>query len=146
MAANINRFRGTWYIHWITGIDLILNWGWKIVIGTGERSTQTPFVGHDGEVCTGFVIYERIGHDHWTFYTSSNEWGPLHLIDGQLRWAGLDKDDQPLRIYLSVAEGVAEGENGPEPFVSLYGSTLRDDPDQVAVWGANDGPPNPEPV
>jgi hypothetical protein len=140
--ANINRFKGEWYIHWITGIDLVLNWGWKIVIGTGERGTQTPFVGDDGEVCTGFVIYERIGEESWTFYISSNEWGPLVLIDGQLRWAGLDTDGQPLRIFLSVAEGVSE----TGPFVSLYGSTLRGDPDQVAVWGANDGPPKPDPV
>jgi hypothetical protein len=142
MSANINHFKGTWYIHWITGIELVLNWGWKIVIGTGEGGTQEPYIGDDGYVRTGFVIYEWQEDGSWPLYTSSLEWGPLVLIDGQLRWVGPDTDQQPLRIYISIAEG--ESETGP--FVSLYGSTLRGDPDQVAVWGANDGPPKPAPV
>jgi hypothetical protein len=142
MAANINDFKGEWHIHWITGVDVVMQWGWKIVIGTGELDTPAPYVGEDGNVCTGFVIYERIGDGEWTTYATSNEWDPFVLIDGQLRWAGDDNDGKPLRIYLSVAEG--ESKDGP--FVSLYGSTLRGDPDQVAVWGANDTPPKPEPV
>jgi hypothetical protein len=137
--ANINHFKGEWHIHWIEGVALVMDWGWKIVIGTGELDTRTPYVGDDGEVCTGFVIYERIGEQDWTLYTTSHEWGPLVLVDGQLRWIGTGNDGLPLRIYLSAAEGVSrEG-----PFVSLYGSTLRGDPDQVAVWGANDSPPKP---
>jgi hypothetical protein len=142
MAANINRFKGEWHIHWITGVDLVMKWGWKIVIGTGELGTQTPYVGEDGDVCTGFVIYERIDEGSWTLYAKSDDWGPFVLVDGQLRWAGNDSNGEPLRIYLSVAEGMSAA----GPFVSLYGSTLRGDPDQVAVWGANDGPPKPSPV
>ena len=142
MAANINDFKGEWHIHWITGVDLVMQWGWKIVIGTGELDTATPYIGEDGSVCTGFVIYERIGEGEWLPYATSQEWGPFVLKDGQLRWAGNDRNGQPLRIYLSVAEG----ESLAGPFVSLYGSTLRGDPDQVAVWGANDTPPKPGPV
>ncbi len=142
MAANINRFTGEWHIHWITGVDLVMKWGWKIVIGTGDLGTPAPYVGEDGHVCTGFAIYERVGDESWTVYSTSKEWGPLVLIDGQLRWIGADNDGLPLRIYLSVAEGASEA----GPFVSLYGSTLRGDPDQVAVWGANDTPPKPDPV
>lgn len=142
MATNINDFKGEWHIHWITGVELVMQWGWKIVIGSGAEGTKTPYVGDDGEVCTGFAIYERIGEGEWTLYATSNEWGPFVLKDGQLRWAGNDRDGQPLRIYLSAAEG--QSKDGP--FISLYGSTLRGDPDQVAVWGANDGPPKPDPV
>lgn len=143
MAANINSFIGEWHIHWITGVDLVMHVGWKIVIGTGDQGTKTPYVGADGNVCTGFVIYERIEEGSWNVYlTSDDRQQPLVLLDGQLRWDGLGADGKPLRIYLSVAEGLS----GTGPFVSLYGSTLRGDPDQVAVWGANDGPPKPDPV
>jgi hypothetical protein len=119
-----------------------MDWGWKIAIGTGDLGTKTPYVGEDGNVCTGFAIYEPTGEEAWDVYLTSDDRHPLVLIDGQLRWDGLGSDGKPLRIYLSVAEGVSQ--NGP--FVSLYGSTLRGDPDQVAVWGANDSPPKPDPV
>lgn len=143
MAANIKSFVGEWHIHWITGRDLVMDWGWKIVIGTGDLGTKTPYVGEDGNVCTGFVIYERTGEGSWQVYlTSEDRHVPLVLVDGQLRWDGIGLDDKPLRIFLSVAEGTSAS----GPFVSLYGSTLRGDPDQVAVWGANDGPPKPEPA
>ena len=140
--ANINRFKGEWHVWWVQGFEPVLGSGWKIVIGTGELDTREPYVGEDGNVCTGFVIYEWTSEETWALYISSNERGPLVLIDGQLRWDGPDKNGQPLRIYISLAEGVSQ----TGPFVSLYGSTLRGDPDQVAVWGANDGPPKPKPV
>jgi hypothetical protein len=136
MAANINRFRGEWHIWWVQGFEPVLEQTGRIVIGA--EGAQEPFLSDDGEVCVGFAIYEPDG----TLYASSDEWGPLVLIDGQLRWDGTGKDGLPLRIYISVAEGVSKA----GPFVSLYGSTLRGDPDQVAVWGANDGPPKPDPV
>jgi hypothetical protein len=138
MSMNINRFQGEWHIWWVQGFEPVLEQTGRIAIGTGVDGAQEPFLSDNGEVCAGFTIYEPDG----TLYASSDDWGPLVLIDGQLRWEGADKDGQPLRIYISLAEGMSK----TGPFVSLYGSTLRGDPDQVAVWGANDGPPKPDPV
>jgi len=138
MARNINRFKGEWHIWWVQGFQPVLKQTGRICIGTGAEGTAEPYLSESGEVSTGFAIYEPDG----TLYASSTEWGPLVMGGGQLRWEGPDKDGLPLRIYISIAEGLSkEG-----PFFSLYGSTLRGDPDQVAVWGANDGPPNPDPT
>jgi hypothetical protein len=134
---NINRFKGEWHVWWVQGFEPVLKQTGRICIGTGADGTAEPFLSESGEVCTGFAIYEPDG----TLYTSSAEYGPLVLIESQLRWDGANQEGQPFRMYISLAEGVSkEG-----PFASLYGSTLRGDPDQVAVWGANDGPP-PAPV
>jgi len=132
MAANINRFRGEWHIWWVQGFEPVLEQTGRIVIGA--EGAQEPFLSDDGEVCVGFAIYEPDG----TLYASSDEWGPLALHDGQLRWDGTDKDGHPLRMYMSVAEAVTQDD---KTYFSLYGTTLHGDPDQVAVWGANDSPP-----
>jgi hypothetical protein len=142
MARNINDFTGEWHIWWVQGFEPILKKAWKIAIGTGADGAKEPFLSDEGEVCAGFAIYQTTGDGGWALYTSTTDWGPMVLVDGQLRWAGADKDGEPLRIYMSLAEGLSES----GPFLSLYGSTLRGDPDQVAVWGANDGPPRPDPV
>jgi hypothetical protein len=142
MGRNINDFKGDWHIWWVQGFEPILKKAWKIAIGTGADGAQPPFLSYTGEVCAGFAIYETTGDESWKLYASSVEWGPMVLVDGHLRWAGNDKDGEPLRIYMSLAEGLSES----GPFTSMYGSTLRGDPDQVAVWGANDGPPRPDPV
>lgn len=138
MAVNINRFKGEWHVWWVQGFEPVLQQTGKICIGTGAEGTAEPFLSAAGEVCTGFAIYEPDG----TLYTSSAEWGPLVLSDSQLRWEGNGKDNQMFRMYISLAEGLSKA----GPFVSLYGSTLRGDPDQVAVWGASDIPPSPAPV
>ncbi len=141
MIRNINDFKGVWHVWWVQGFDPILKKAWKIDIGTGAEGTQLPFLSELGEVCTGFAVYEVIGDGEWQVYTTSNEEGPLVLADGQLRWFGTNADGQPFRTYMSLAEGISD----QGPFVSMYGSSLLGDPDQVAVWGANDGPPRPDP-
>ena len=87
----------------------------------------------------GFVIYEA---DRKPIFTS-DEYGPLVLVDGSLRWIGTKGTNSILkRIYVSLAESVSQDD---KISFSLYGTTLHGDPEQVAVWGANDGPPPPAP-
>ena len=135
---NINLFKREWHIWWVQGFNPVLEQTGRLAIGTGQEGTQEPFLSDTGEVCTGFVIYDPDGN----MYSSSNDWGPLVLVESQLRWEGKDKEGHMFRMYLSLAEGVSQ----EGPFVSLYGTTLRGDPDQVAVWGASDVPPHPSPV
>ena len=134
MATNIERFRGTWDIAWVDGFSPVLQRGWKLLLGTGAHGASPP----EGDTI-GFALLEPQpqplpdGSTHYTLYASTDQLGPLMLLDGQLRWDGKSKDDIEIRIYISLAETATE--------TWLYGTTLGGDPDQVAVWGANDSPP-----
>ena len=132
MIRTIEDFAGVWYIRWVAGQGpLGVESGWQLVI-TKEG----------GESGIGFALLSP-GENGWSPVLSSEESHPLVLVDGQLRWLGEDDSGTPVRMYISVAEAVTR-DGGRS--VSLYGTTLLGDPDQVAVWGANDGPPpDPEP-
>lgn len=129
---SMEGFSGTWYIHWVAGQGpLGVQAGWQIVIDPEE-----------GENAARFALLKP-GENGWHPVASSDSDHPLLLINGQLRWDGTTSDGTPLRFYISTAEATTrDGKTS----VSLYGTTLLGDPDQVAVWGANDGPPpDPEP-
>jgi len=138
MAQDINNFVGNWNVWYVDGRDPVLQRAYTLAIGI-EPGTE-PFTGPDGVPCVGFVIYEA---DRKPIFTSE-DYGPLVLVDGSLRWIGTKGAENILkRIYVSLAESVSK--DGLVSF-SLYGTTLHGDPEQVAVWGANDGPPPPAPV
>ena len=138
MSVNIGSFKDEWYIWWVDGQTPIFHRGDKLVIGTGEDGAAAPFFGPGGEVCVGATILRPDGAGGWQRILSSEGSDPLALTDGNLRWIGIDPEGHPVRIYISVAEAMSRDD---QVFRSLYGSTLHGDPDQVAVWGANDTPP-----
>lgn len=126
---SIEDFAGVWYIQWVAGQGpLGVQSGWQIVIGK------------ESENGVHFALLKPEGNG-WHTVSSSNETHPLVLVDGQLRWDGKNADGTPVRFYISIAEAVTRDEGKS---FSLYGTTLLGDPDQVAVWGANDVPP-PDP-
>ena len=130
MSRSIEDFAGVWYIQWVAGKGpLGVQSGWQIVIG-----------GAGGEDGVRFALLRPEGKG-WQMVSSSDESHPLVLVDGQLRWDGTNADGTPVRFYISIAEAATR--DGGKSF-SLYGTTLLGDPDQVAVWGANDVPP-PDP-
>lgn len=141
MGINVKDFTGTWYVWWVDGQESFLQKGWKIVLGTNEDGAKIPFLSPEFQVLMGFSILSPGSDGTWTpvFSTQDQQQQPLELLfaDGSLRWAGYH-NGKPLRIYISACEAnTAVGDS----VISLYGSTVLGDPDQVGVWGANDRPP-----
>lgn len=133
MSRNIYDFVKDWSVWYVSG-DSSLAPGGRMAIGT-EPGTE-PFLGPDGVPRVGFVIYAPDGSPIF----KSEQYGPLVLVDGTLRWVGTETDGITMkRIYVSLAESVSQDDRVS---FSVYGTTLEGDPEQVAVWGANDGPPN----
>ena len=141
MGINVKDFTGNWYVKWVDGEDPFLHKDWKIVLGTNTDGAREPFLSPEYQVLMGFAILSRDGDGGWTpvFGTQDQNQQPLDLLfsDGTLRWIG-SYQGKPLRIYISLCE--AETAGGGRS-LSLYGSTVFGDPDQVGVWGANDRPP-----
>jgi len=141
MNATVKSFLGEWYIWWVTGSDPVLQRGWKVLIGTGQEGAREPFLSPEYDICIGFSVFEPAADGTWVevLSTTDQDSKPLALVlTGEtLRWSGTFQG-QALRIYISLSQAVTSDE---VVAVSLYGSTLRGDPDQVAVWGANDSPP-----
>lgn len=140
MSETINGFLGTWQVKWLDGDDPAFPVGTQIQIGTGEDGAVEPFLDAANEVAVGFVIEEPApgssGFD--PILSSEGTTHPLRLQDGVLRWEGRvtgDPDPRLLRVYIALAMTP----DGTTRF--LYGTTLRGDPDQVAVWGAIDHTP-----
>ena len=129
MSRTIKDFLGDWRVRWVTGVLLVIEEGCLLHIGPPIDDRQVDYVlsTPDGEPIR-----------------TSKEFGPLELVDGSLHWLGPAVADPnlPTRIYVSLAEGETLDKTS---FRSLYGTTLRGDPEQVAIWGANDVPP-PEPA
>ncbi|MFL6291901.1 MAG: hypothetical protein ACJ759_13490 [Thermoanaerobaculia bacterium] len=136
MGRNIKDFVADWHVWYVDGPNPVLQRAYRLAIGT-EPGTE-PFLGEEGHPSVGFLISQEDG----TPVFSSREHGPLVLMDGTLRWVGTGTDTILKRIYVSLAESVSKDDLIS---YSLYGTTLHGDPEQVAVWGANDGPPPPEP-
>ena len=129
MSRSIDDFVGDWYVWWVAGKDPDLHKGWKLAIG--------PVIDPSA---VGFVLSEPDSEGGWKMVRDSEMDGPLVLVNGSLRGdspAGTAPADM-VRIYISLAEAVTRDD---KVFFSLYGTTLHGDPEQVAVWGANDTPP-----
>ena len=129
MSKTINDFVGDWNVKWVTGLLLVIAQGDKLHIGPVRGEHQVDYV------------LSRFEGERWVPIRTSGDYGPLDLVDGSLRWEGptVGHPEVPTRIYISLAEGETIGGTS---FRSLYGTTLRGDPEQVAVWGANDSPSN----
>ena len=130
MSRNIDDFVGDWYVWWVAGEDPVLHKGWKLAIG--------PVI--DDPPSVSFILSEPDPEGGWRTVLDSKKDGPLVLVDGSLRWdsPGGTLPADMVRIYISLAEAVTRDDT---VFFSLYGTTLHGDPEQVAVWGANDTPP-----
>lgn len=128
MSATIHNFVGDWNVKWVAGSFKVVAEGDRLLIGPAIDERRVDYV------------LSRFDGQSWEPFRTSSEFGPLELVDGSLRWEGFAAmdPDLPTRIYVSIAEGrTLDGTF----FRSLYGTTLRGDPDQVVVWGANDSPP-----
>ena len=144
MSISVKDFTGTWYVWWGDGERSVLQKGWKIVLGENEEGAKEPFLSPDYQVLMGFSILAPTATEQgveWTpvFSTADQQQQPLVLMyaDGCLRWDGYYQGEA-LRIYISASEADQVGE---QRSISLYGSTVFGDPDQVGVWGASDRPP-----
>ena len=141
MGISVKDFTGTWYVWWVDGENSFLQRGWQLVLGTGEGGAKVPFLNDEFQTLLGFSVLSPNPDGSWTSVFSSldQEQQPLELLfaDGSLRWIGYYQG-QPLRIYISACEAST---TGSQSAISLYGSTVLGDPDQVGVWGASDRPP-----
>jgi hypothetical protein len=141
MGISVKDFTGNWYVWWVDGERSFLQKGWQVALGTGQSGAKAPFLNAELQVVMGFSILSPNSDGTWTpvFSTQDQQQQPLELLfaDGSLRWIGY-YGGQPLRIYISACEANTPG---GESVISLYGSTVFGDPDQVGVWGANDRPP-----
>ena len=140
MSITIKPFVGEWHVWWAAGADMPLQLDrlWKIVIGTGQEGEREPFLSEEYDVCVGCAVLAPSGKDTWIkVFPEGDEPVTLVFADGTLRWSGTYRG-QPLRIYISSSAAVSKDELAS---FSLYGTTIVGDPDQVAVWGANDDPP-----
>jgi hypothetical protein len=128
---NIHDFQGDWHVWWVDGFEPIVARQWTLAIGT-EPGTE-PFIGPHGDVCIGFNAYAP--NSTMPDLSSAND-GPLVMIGDTLRWIGTNVEGIEVRIYISLAEAFTHDD---QRFLSMYGTTLHRDPEQVAVWGANGG-------
>src|SRR5688572_10441484 len=122
---NIHDFQRDWHVWWVDGFEPIVARQWKLAIGT-EPGTE-PFIGPDGEECIGFNAYSPQSTEP---ELSSAVDGPLVLIGNTLRWISKNSEDPEVRIYISLAEAFTLDSGR---FLSMYGTTLHGDPEQVAV-------------
>lgn len=129
MSRSIDDFVGDWYIWWVDGKDPIVHKAWKLAIGPVIDPSKVRFVLSEPDPEVG-----------WKPVLDSEKDGPLTLVNESLRWDSPPETppDDMARMYLSLAEAVTRDD---VVFFSLYGTTLHGDPEQVAVWGANDTPP-----
>lgn len=141
MGINVKDFTGTWYVWWVDGQNSFLQRGWQIILGTGQNGAKAPFLNPELQIVMGFSILSPNADGTWTpvFSTLDQQQQPLELLfaDGSLRWIGY-YNGQPLRIYISACEAQTTAGGSS---ISLYGSTVFGDPDQVGVWGGSDRPP-----
>ena len=128
---DIHDFQRNWHVWWVDGFEPIVARQWLLAIGT-EPGTE-PFIGPNGEECIGFNAYAP---NETQPALSSEKDGPLVLIGNTLRWIGTNSENTRVRIYISLAEAFTPDD---QRFLSMYGTTLHGDPEQVAVWGANGG-------
>lgn len=137
MSVNIGDFVGTWTVEWIDGRRNWMSAGWQILIGTGssQYGDKEPYLTPEYVAAVGFAVLDGDGQ---VKLSTGNPPGnqPLALIfdGGQLRWAG-SYEQEPLRIYISLSK--VELLDGETVNLSLYGSTVWGDPDQVGVWGGS---------
>ena len=137
MSETINGFLGTWHVKWLSGKAPLFPVGTQIQIGTGKDGAAEPFLDEKtNEVAVGFAI-QKPGSTS-TDLSSQDTPEPLRFRDGVLFFDGhIPEDPNPdrLRVYISLAMTLDDTSR------FLYGTTLRGDPDQVAVWGAMDHTP-----
>lgn len=140
----INDFVGTWGIKYKDGVEgTPLEVGWLLEIGTGNNGATPPF-SKDGLDFVGFALLEPSDGSYQVVISTDDHDGDepavLSLMGEQLRWMGL-YGGRPARIYISGAEAqtLDEGQS-----IHLYGTSLYEDPEQMAVWGAS-GTSTPSP-
>jgi len=141
MSESVNGFIGTWQVKWLTGKDPVFPVGTVFQIGTGADGAVQPFLDEVNNVAVGFVIQEPDADAPGSLkpvLSSEGTTQPLRFRDGVLFFDGhIPEDPNPdrLRVYISLAMTLDDTSR------FLYGTTLRGDPDQVAVWGAMDHTP-----
>lgn len=134
MSESVNGFIGTWQVKLVTGGDSGFPPGTLVRLGE-------PFLDETtNEVAVGFAIQTPAPDSSGVTTVLSSQDTPdrLHFRGGVLFFDGHiagDPNQQRLRVYIALAETVNETAR------FLYGTTLRGDPDQVAVWGATDHTP-----
>ena len=135
MSVIVKDFVGTWTVRWVAGEEPWMSPGWTLVIGTGTQGAEYPFLNAEYETCVGFTVLDAQGAAQLSTADQPDHNQPLALLysGNTLRWAGYYKG-QPLRIFISAAEAQMPG---GETSVTIYGSTVFRDPDQVGVWGAD---------
>ena len=140
----INDFVGTWTIQHKAGVEgTPLEVGWLLEIGTGEYGATPPF-SKDELDFVGFALLKPSEGSYQVVISTDDHDGKepavLCLVGEQLRWTG-SYGNKPARIYISGAEAQTLNEG---QFIYLYGTSVYEDPEQVAVWGAS-GTSTPEP-
>ena len=141
MNVNVGDFIGSWTIKWVAGQKPFLQEEWTLFIGTNTHGDSPPSFTGEYAVVVGFTVMNgqsQVELSTTTQPTQDPPHQPLELmfVGNTLRWTGY-YDQQPLHIYISLSASETTGAT----YLSLYGSTIWGDPDQVAVWGTDARPP-----
>ena len=137
MNVNVGDFIGSWTVKWVAGQEPFLQEEWTLFIGTGTQGDSPPFFTGEYAVAVGFTVMN--GQDQVELSTTTppgHQPLELMLVGNTLRWTGY-YDQKPLHIYISLSATETTGAT----YISLYGSTIWGDPDQVGVWGTDARPP-----
>ncbi len=137
MIAKIADFIGEYNVT-TTSAESALQPGMQLHIGNEQFGAAPPELTDGYYLTVGFAVLDQAGAPVLTTGDGSPDGVPLVLVydEGTLWWKGFH-EGEPLRIYLSLAQGVTLG---GLPFKAVYGTTLVGDPEQVGVWGADGNP------
>lgn len=135
----VGEFIGRFTIRWVAGENPVLSPGMTLCVGTGRQGDRAPWLSDGYNTLVGFRVLDR---GEPVSVAASEDGGPMPLLwnDGVLEGFGVSAG-QPLRVQISLLEITSPG-GVTSRF--LYGTTVLGDPDNVAVWGAEDSPPEGE--
>jgi hypothetical protein len=148
----IGDFVGEYTVRWVDGAQPILGKPegdsyQKFLIGTGTFGADPPWMTSSFDTLVGFSVVQYASGQPPAVVLSSSQAGThgsqqlaLSYVDGVLQGVGIHSSDNTVvMVQLSLYTHTSSG--GGVEFKALYGVTAQDDPEDVAVWTADNTPP-----
>jgi hypothetical protein len=147
----IGDFVGEYKVRWVDGSQPILSRpgpdSWmKFLIGTGTFGDDPPWLTSSYDTMVGFSVVQ-FSSSGPVVVISSGQSGiagsqqlALSFVDGVLVGGGIrSSDNAVVQVQLSLYTDTSRG--GGTVYKALYGVTTQGDPEDVAVWTADNTEP-----